>query len=256
MNTSASAPFAGTTAIVTGAGSGIGRATALLLAQQGARVIASDIAAERLADLVKDAPGPDLITVRGDVSLQSDVDAILAAALVDADRPVGILANVAGIMDGFLPAAEVDDATWQRVMDVNLTSMMRLTRAVLPGMLQRGKGAIVNVSSEASLRGGVAGVAYTASKHAVNGLTKSVAACYRGQGIRCNAVAPGGVRTNVDGAFRSAHAGKVLGPLLAATVPTPAQPEQIASVIAYLASDQASNINGSIVTCDAGWAST
>ena len=241
---------------MTGAGSGIGRATALLLAQQGARVIASDIAAERLADLVKDVPGPDLITVRGDVSLQSDVDAILAAALVDADRPVGILANVAGIMDGFLPAAEVDDATWQRVMDVNLTSMMRLTRAVLPGMLQRGKGAIVNVSSEASLRGGVAGVAYTASKHAVNGLTKSVAACYRGQGIRCNAVAPGGVRTNVDGAFRSAHAGQVLGPLLAATVPTPAQPEQIASVIAYLASDQASNINGSIVTCDAGWVST
>lgn len=246
----AAGEIAGTSVIVTGAGSGIGRATALLLADQGARVIAADVSAERLAQLAADRPG--LVTRTCDVTSQADIDSLVAQA----GGVVQGLANVAGIMDGFLPAAEIDDATWDRVLDVNLTSMMRLTRAVLPGMIEAGRGSIVNVSSEASIRGGVAGLAYTASKHAVNGLTRSVATCYRGQGIRCNAVAPGGVRTNVDGSFRSAHAGTVLGPFIAATIPTPAEPDEVAAVIAFLLSDQARAINGSIVMCDGGWSAT
>ena len=96
---------------------------------------------------------------------------------------VDALANVAGIMDAFLPPAEVDDATWERVFAVNVTAVMRLTRAVLPMMLAAGGGSIVNVSSEASLRASASGVAYTASKHAVNGITKSTAVFYKGNGV-------------------------------------------------------------------------
>jgi NAD(P)-dependent dehydrogenase (short-subunit alcohol dehydrogenase family) len=124
--------------------------------------------------------------VAGDLATEECVQRVVAAAAGRVDA----LANVAGIMDAFLPPAEVDDVTWERVFAVNVTAVMRLTRAVLPMMLAAGGGAIVNVSSEASLRASASGVAYTASKHAVNGLTKSTAVFYKNQGIRANAVAP------------------------------------------------------------------
>jgi len=244
---SAGGEFEGRTVIVTGAGSGIGRATAIGLLRQGARVLAADASAQRLRQLATEQPG--LVTFPCDITVQGQVDDLVAAAHGRIDG----LANVAGIMDGFLPAAEVDDRTWDRVLDVNLTATMRLTRAVLPGMIQAGGGAIVNVSSEASIRGGCAGLAYTASKHAVNGLTRSVATSYRSQGIRCNAVAPGGTKTNVDGSFRSVHAGSVLGPLIAATIPPIAEPEAVAESICFLLSDRARNVNGAILMCDGGW---
>jgi NAD(P)-dependent dehydrogenase (short-subunit alcohol dehydrogenase family) len=111
----------------------------------------------------------------------------------------------------------------------------------------------VNVSSEASLRGSAAGVAYTASKHAVNGLTKSTAFFYKSQGIRANAVVPGGVITNIEGAFRSEQAAAIVGPVLQATLPSVATPEQVAAVITFLLSGDAANINGAILPCDGGW---
>jgi NAD(P)-dependent dehydrogenase (short-subunit alcohol dehydrogenase family) len=157
----------------------------------------------------------------------------VAAVAASAGGRVDALANVAGIMDGFLPPAEIDDQTWERVFAVNVTSMMRLTRAVLPIMLEAGGGAIVNVSSEASLRGSAAGVAYTASKHAVNGLTKSTAFFYQSRGIRANAVVPGGVITNIEGAFRSEQAAAIVGPVLEATLPSVATAEQVASAITF-----------------------
>ncbi len=241
--------FAGKTAIVTGAGSGIGRATALRLAREGAAVVAADISGARLEELAAEHPGPTLITVTADIATADGVQAVVAAA----GGQVDALANVAGIMDGFLPPAEIDDETWDRVFSVNVTSMMRLTRAVLPIMLEAGGGAIVNVSSEASLRGSAAGVAYTASKHAVNGLTKSTAFFYKSGGIRANAVVPGGVITNIDGAFRSEQAAAVVGPVLQATLPSVATGEQVASAITFLLSDDAANINGAILPCDGGW---
>ena len=241
--------FAGKTAIVTGAGSGIGRATAVRLALEGATVVASDISAARLQDLVTEHPELDLVTVAGDISTEDAVRAVVAAA----GGRVDALANVAGIMDAFLPPAEIDDATWERVFAVNVTAVMRLTRAVLPLMLEAGAGAIVNVSSEASLRASASGVAYSASKHAVNGLTKSTAVLYKAQGIRANAVAPGAVPTNIEAPFKSKHAAAVLGPIMGTTVPTPATPEQLAATIAWLLSDEASNVNGAILPCDGGW---
>jgi NAD(P)-dependent dehydrogenase (short-subunit alcohol dehydrogenase family) len=146
--------FAGRTAIVTGAGSGIGRATAVRLAREGARVVAADLAADRLEQLAGEFPDLDLVPVAGDIATEEGVQAVVAAA----GGRVDALANVAGIMDSFLPPAEVDDATWERVFAVNVTAAMRLTRAVLPLMLEAGGGAIVNVSSEASLRASASGV--------------------------------------------------------------------------------------------------
>lgn len=241
--------FDGRTVIVTGAGSGIGRATALRLAREGATVVATDVVESRLTELVEENPGLTFVTVPGDISAQEVVDRVVAAAGGRVDG----LANVAGIMDAFLPPAEVDDETWERVLRINLTAPMRTTRAVLPLMLAAGKGAIVNVSSEASLRASASGVAYTASKHAVNGLTKATAVFYKGDGVRCNAVAPGAVATNIEAPFHSAHAGAVLGPFMQAMVTSVAEPDQLAALITWLLSDDASNVNGAVIPCDGGW---
>jgi len=241
--------FNGQTIIVTAAGSGIGRASAIRFAQEGGRVIATDVISQRLDDLVKSNRSLTFEIVVGDISLEETVQKVVSVA----GNRVDVLANVAGVMDAFLPLAELDDATWERVFAVNLTSVMRLTRAVLPGMLDAKRGAIVNVSSEASLRGSAAGVAYTASKHAVNGLTKSVAVLYGPKGIRANAVAPGAVRTNIEAPFKSEWGQERLGPFLA-TIPTLAEPEELAAVITWLASSEASNVNGVILPVDGGWA--
>ncbi|MGN6427525.1 SDR family NAD(P)-dependent oxidoreductase [uncultured Leifsonia sp.] len=249
MSSTDSARFAGKTAIVTGAGSGIGKATALRLASEGARVIGSDISEERLTALVEENPGLDIVTVAGDVASEETIAKLIEAA----GGRVDALANVAGIMDGFLPAAEVDDATWDRVFTVNVTAIMRLSRAVLPLMVEAGSGAIVNVASEAGLRGSAAGAAYTASKHAVIGLTKSTSVFYSPNGVRTNAVAPGGVVTNVDGTFKSQLAGERLGPIMQTNVPPVAQPEQLASAIAWLLSDDSANVSGVVLASDGGW---
>ncbi|MBN9168345.1 MAG: SDR family oxidoreductase, partial [Microbacterium sp.] len=174
--------LAGRTVIVTGAGSGIGRATAERVAAEGGRVVAVDISGDRLSEL-HGRIGDDAAFVAGDLADPETIDAVIAAAGDGADG----LANIAGIMDGFEPTAEIRDETWDRVLSVNVTAMMRLTRAVLPGMLARGAGAIVNVGSEAGQRGSAAGTPYTVSKHAVNGFTLSTAFFYTPQGIRCNA---------------------------------------------------------------------
>jgi NAD(P)-dependent dehydrogenase (short-subunit alcohol dehydrogenase family) len=241
--------FAGLTAIVTGAASGIGRATALRLAREGATVVAGDLSEEPLAQLVAEAPDLNLIPVVGNVTSEEAIQDLVRAA----QGRVDVLINNAGIMDGFLPVAEVDDQSWDRVIAVNLTALMRTTRAVLPLMLAAGKGAIVNLSSEAGLRGSAAGVAYTAAKHGVIGLTKSTAVFYKAQGIRANAVAPGPTATGIEAPFRSTHARSILGPIMQATVPPVVGPDELAATITWLASDDASNVNGIVVASDGGW---
>jgi NAD(P)-dependent dehydrogenase (short-subunit alcohol dehydrogenase family) len=238
--------FTGKTVIVTGAGSGIGRATAKRLSAEGAEVVAVDVDQDRLNRLGAEA---HVLPVAGDLTEASVIDRVVQAA----DGRIDGLANVAGIMDGFLPAAEVDDATWDRVFGINVTVPMRLTRAVLPLMIEAGSGAIVNVASEAALRGAAAGAAYTASKHAIAGFTKNTAFFYGPKGIRTNAVAPGATVTNIEGSMRSEYAGKRIGPIMKAAIPDPVEADVLANSIAWLLSDDAANINGVILPSDGGW---
>jgi NAD(P)-dependent dehydrogenase (short-subunit alcohol dehydrogenase family) len=238
--------FSGKTVIVTGAGSGIGRATALRLAAEGATVVAADVNQESLEKLASEI---EIRPVAGDLTAADVIDRVVAAA----DGKVDGLANVAGIMDGFLPAGEVDDDTWDRVFNINVTAPMRLTRAVLPLMTAAESGAIVNVASEASLRGSAAGAAYTASKHAIAGFTKNTAFFYGPKGIRVNAVAPGPTITNIEGSMKSQLAGERVGPILQVVIPTPVTADVLANSIAWLLSDDAANVNGVILPSDGGW---
>jgi NAD(P)-dependent dehydrogenase (short-subunit alcohol dehydrogenase family) len=242
----------GAVALVTGAASGIGRATALRLTNEGATVVATDFDAEGLASLASELDG--LITVLGDLGDRAFIDDLVVQA--EAVGPLSIVANVAGIMDHFVPVTELDDEMWERVFSVNVTAQMRICRAVIPAMADRGSGAIVNVASVAGLGGSGAGVSYIASKHAALGLSRHIAYTYAPQGIRCNVICPGGVETNIgttaaptiQWAFDRQLPSIALGERTA-------QPDEIATAISWLASREASNVNGIVMPVDGGWKS-
>jgi NAD(P)-dependent dehydrogenase (short-subunit alcohol dehydrogenase family) len=235
-------------AIVTGAASGIGYATATRLAQEGALVTACDMNEAGLRQLDAER----ITTLVADITTQGDVDAVVD--LATAGGPVDILANVAGIMDFFVPVHDIVDEEWERVFAVNVTGAMRLCRSVVPAMRTAGRGAIVNVASRAALLGGGAGTAYVASKHALLGLTRSVAGLYRDEGIRCNAVCPGGVETGIGSTATPRNPAYITPWIALFGVATRlAKPDEIAAVISWLASDEASNVNGAALTADGGW---
>jgi NAD(P)-dependent dehydrogenase (short-subunit alcohol dehydrogenase family) len=240
--------FVGKTVIVTGAGSGIGRATASRIAREGGTVIAVDVSKERLDDFVASLPGASVTAVIGDITKEADIKRIVAAA----GKTIDGLANVAGIMDDMTPLHEVTDAVWDRVFSVNVDGMFKLTRAVLPAMLAAHSGSIVNIASEAGLRGSAAGLAYTASKHAVVGITRSTSFMYAREGIRVNAVAPGPVATNIQASFASELGADRIN-LLMTTLPPIAEPAQLAASITFLLSDDGTNVTGVIVPSDGGW---
>ncbi|KAA0975797.1 SDR family NAD(P)-dependent oxidoreductase [Paeniglutamicibacter gangotriensis] len=241
--------FASKTVIVTGAGSGIGQATALRIAKEGGKVIAADISVERLDSLVAEHPDLDLVPVAGDITNEEVVAQVVAAA----GGTIHGLANVAGIMDKFEPIHEVEDSTWERVFNINVNSILRLSRAVVPVMLEAGSGSVVNIASEAGIRGSAAGVAYTASKHAVVGITKNSAVMYGKSGLRFNAVAPGATITNIEAPMDSVHAQQVLGPIMGTIIPTPVAANELAASITFLLSDDGTNLNGVILPSDGGW---
>ena len=241
--------FDGKTIIVTGAASGIGRATAGRVAREGGRVVAVDISAEKLSEFAASLPDADIITVAGDITRQDDIDAIVAAA---GERIDG-LANVAGINDDFSPLHETTDQVWDRVIGINLTGAFKLSRGVIPAMVEAGRGSIVNIASEAGLRGNASGNAYTVSKHGVIGLTKSAAFMYGPQGIRVNAVAPGGVATGIPFPANVSEAGSARLSPFQRSIPTIATAEELAASITFLLSDDGVNINGVILPSDGGW---
>lgn len=240
--------FTGKTIIVTGAGSGIGRATASRIAREGGRVIGVDISQERLDEFKNSLPDSNIEVVAGDITNDENVAKIIEVAGDTVDG----LANIAGIMDNMTPVHEVSDEVWNRVMNVNVVGTMKLMRAVVPKMLEASAGSIVNITSEAGLRGSAAGAAYTASKHAVIGLTKSSAFAYTGTGIRVNAVAPGGVATNIEAKFDSPMFLDRFG-VASAVMPAPTTADQLAASITFLLSDDGTNINGAILPSDGGW---
>jgi NAD(P)-dependent dehydrogenase (short-subunit alcohol dehydrogenase family) len=245
----------GKVAVITGAGSGVGKAMANAFAKNGSAVVLVDVISNRVEEVVnqlKDVgPGVkgltiDLSQASGPVRMIDEAEKVFGH--------VDILCNNAGIMDSVMPVAETSDEAWDRVMDINLNAVFRASRRVIPSMLKTGGGSIVNTSSVAGLFGGVAGAAYTTSKHALMGLTKSIASYYGPLGIRCNAMVLGGVNTNI-GMGSSApdqrgveHLMKVSG-----LIPRMAEPSEIAELALFLVSDRSSYINGSCIVIDGGW---
>ena len=241
--------LAGKTALITAAGQGIGRASAELFAAEGAKVIACDINAESLAELAE----VDGITA---VALDVTDASALARAIQDAG-PLNVLFNCAGyVASGSI--LDCDENDWDFSFDLNVKAMYRLTKLVLPGMLENDGGSIINMSSVASSLKGVPNrFAYCASKAAVIGMTKSIAADFVTQGIRCNAICPGTVdspslhdRLRATGDYEQARkdfiARQPMGRI--------GKAEEIAALALYLASDESGFTTGQTHAIDGGWA--
>jgi len=241
-------------AVVTGAASGMGLAIARLFIAEGARVVAADWKGEAIAAAARDIGG-SIVAVTADVSREDQAVAMVDRAVSEFGR-IDILVNNAGVMDLFQSVADVDNETWRRVLSVNLDGPMFAMRRAVPLMLAQGGGAIVNIASVAGVGGGAAGAAYTASKHALIGLTRSTAYQYARQGLRCNAIVAGGVDTGI---MASIDAGRLdqaaLGRLGAyhAANPGTLEPIDIARAVLFLASPEARYINGVALPADMGW---
>lgn len=251
---SRSARLAGKTAVLTAAGQGIGRATALAFAREGARVLATDINPALLDALRAEAPGIEtrVLDVR---------DALAIEALARDAGAVDVLFNAAGFVHaGTL--LDCDEAAWDFSFDLNVKSVYRMLRAFVPGMLARGGGSVINVASVAgSLKGAPNRFVYGATKAAIIGLTKAVAADYVARGLRCNAICPGTIespslRERIS--TQAQDSGQTVAQVEAAFVAR--QPmgrlgrtEEIAALAVYLASDESAFTTGTAQIIDGGW---
>ena len=253
-------------AVVTGAGSGIGRAIAVAMAGGGARVAAFDIddaTARETAALCHKAGGRS-IAVQGDSSRSQDIDRAVTAAVKELG-PLDVMVNNAGILDGYFNVDETDEAVWRRVIDIDLTGVFLGCKRAIAEMLPRGRGRIVNMASVAGLNGTGGGAAYIAAKHGVVGLTRQMAVVYSSRGVTINAVCPGPIVTNLR-----QHSQHLLGPdipdmsgrgiavnedQIRAVVPIGRRGtvEDIASAVCFLASDEAGYISGHALVVDGGW---
>ena len=242
------------TAIITGAGSGMGRAMALLFAENGAKVLATDVREDRLADLEKEIKnkGQIVSVFKSNVADENDVTRLFTRTINDFGT-VDILVNNAGVLDDFMPVAETTTALWNRVMGVNINGPFFTCRAAVPQMLKQGKGVIINIASVGGFTGARAGVAYTTSKHALIGLTRNIGFVYAQKGIRCVAIAPGAVNTNIGEGMHPNALGYEKLSLGLPTSPRTGEASEIAQVALFLAGDNAGFINGSVITVDGGW---
>lgn len=234
--------------MVTGAASGIGRATALTLAAAGVRVVLGDLNEAGLAEVESEirAAGGQAVALRVDISDAAAVDGAVALA-VKTFGALHLAANCAGIAVAGLPLAEYSDEQFDRAVDINLKGTWYCLRAQIPQIIASGGGAIVNVASTMGIVAGAVSGPYIATKHAVVGLTKAAAMDYSAKGVRVNSVCPGGTRT-----------GMVSQAVLDAILPLHpigriSEPAEIASAIRFLLSPAASFITGVALPVDGGW---
>jgi NAD(P)-dependent dehydrogenase (short-subunit alcohol dehydrogenase family) len=244
--------FGGKVALVTGGGSGIGAACSRALAAGGARVAVADVrleAAQQVADEICGSGG-QATAVQADVAGEASVEAMVRAA-VAAYGGLDVAVNNAGVGGEASPVAEHSLEGWQRVLGINLTGVFLCLKHEIPALLARGGGAIVNISSVMGTVASPRSPAYVAAKHGVVGLTKSAALQYATQGVRVNAVGPGYIETPLVAAvlpdtdhdlIASRHAVQRLG-----------QPEEVAAIVCFLASDEASFVTGSYHVVDGGY---
>jgi len=245
----------GKIALITGSGSGVGRATANLFASNGSAVVVVDLLPDRVNQVVAEvkASGGKATGMAMDLSLKAEVERMVDETLKQLGR-VDILCNNAGIMDGVRPVADTTDDVWDKVMGVNLNAPFWASRRVIPSMLKQGGGVIINTSSVAGFFGGIAGAAYTVSKHGLIGLTRNIAAFYGTKGIRCNAMVLGAVNTNIGlGSGQPNALGMEQLNKVAAMIPRMAEPSEIAELALFLASARSSYVNGSCIVIDGGW---
>lgn len=244
--------------VVTGAASGMGLAMAHLFAEQGAKLVAADWNGERLAQVVADLQGQaaQVVSAQGNIADQPTAEGLIDLAVQEFGR-LDVLVNNAGVMDYMAGVGEVTDEVWERVMGINLKGpMYTMRRAVQQMLVQELGGSIVNVGSTASVSGGAAGAAYTASKHGLLGLTRNTAWMYAKRGIRCNLIAPGGTKTNIAESMpqdRLELTGAQRAGAFAQMIPNFLEPLDIANLALFLASDESRLINGAIITADGGW---
>lgn len=267
-------------AIVTGAASGLGKAIATQFLKRGWQVALVDHAAEKLAATAEElralqppaatAAAGATLAVQADIASEAAAQAIFDQS-VAAFGQVDALVNCAGIMDRFQAVGEQDVALWNRVLSVNLHGAFLLSRLAVREFVREGRvprnadtasagsvqtgGAIVNIASVAGLRGGAGGVAYTTSKWGLLGLTQSTAAAYGRQGIRCNAVCPGGLATSIADDFDYATMGRLLDITMAITKMSPGESDlgRLGRVVAFLCSEDGQDINGATIRTDRGW---
>lgn len=241
--------------ILTGASSGIGEATALKFAKEGAKVVTVARSEDKLNKIVERASefSGEIIAIAGDVSKQEDVEKVVNKT-IEAYGKIDILVNNEGILDNYLSADNMTDEIWDKVLDINVTGPMRLIREVLKHMIKENHGNIINTASVGGLYGGRGGMAYVASKHALVGITKHIGFMFQDKGIRCNAVAPGSIATEINQKVKEPNM-EVLNKLMKGfkLYPETGKPQEIANVMLFLASDDSSFVNGTTLVSDGGW---
>lgn len=242
-------------AVVTGAAAGIGRASAAALSRDGFAVALLDLDANTVRSVAEEI-GSHALPIACDITDESSVQAVVRV-VTEQLGPIRVLHNNAGLLlhseldrgDGPVDLLRID--AWFRTLEVNLAGAMMMTRHIVPGMVQRGTGSIINTSSVGGTRIGLANMAYATSKAGITGLTHSLAQHYGPLGVRVNQVAPGFIETAMS--LRSSDAVHEPGSM-AQRVPLGriGCPEEVAEVVAFLASDRASYVNGATIVCDGG----
>jgi NAD(P)-dependent dehydrogenase (short-subunit alcohol dehydrogenase family) len=252
------------TALVTGAGSGIGKSIAENFLKEGCSVLFSDISEERLEEVTKNLSSSERVHYyAADVSNSSEVESLIKYGIEKMNH-IDILVNCAGVYDGYAGIEETSEELWKKIININLTGSFNTCKKISRHLIERGQGRVINISSVGGLKGSADGLAYTASKFGLIGLTKRLSIDLGKHGITVNAVCPGVIKTNIRANSQEILAGD--GPdmnngvgvsegFLQANVPLlrSGEAHEIATVVSFLASENAAYVTGQAIAVDGGW---